>query len=92
MTKVVNVHCQAYDVFIGRPTIFGNPFKIGKDGTRAEVIAKYRTRFYNMILDSDFRQSVSALKGKTLGCFCSPQPCHGDVIVEYLEGELCTDK
>lgn len=85
MTKVVNTKVEKCDIFIGRPSKFGNPFRIGKDGTRAEVISKYRSRFYNMILDSNFRQSVNELKGKTLGCFCKPLPCHGDVIVEYLE-------
>ena len=32
-----------------------------------------------------FRQRIHALKGKRLGCFCKPYPCHGDIIKEYLD-------
>jgi hypothetical protein len=47
MTTVVNrKQTQAYDVYIGRPTLFGNPFRVGTDGTRDEVIAKFRTWFH----------------------------------------------
>jgi len=86
-TKVVNKkHGIAFDVYIGRPSIFGNPFVIGKDGTREEVIQKYRQLLhYKLKTDAKFKAKVDALKGKTLGCFCAPAPCHGDVLVEYLE-------
>ena len=40
-TVVVNKRLEKCDIYIGRPSLFGNPFKIGKDGTRAEVIEKY---------------------------------------------------
>ena len=87
LTKVVNKHTEKYDVYIGRPTIFGNPFAIGRDGDRAEVIIKYRKYFNERIQnDTEFKERVLALKGKTLGCYCKPLPCHGDAIVEYLEG------
>jgi hypothetical protein len=36
--------------------------------------------------DAVFRNRILVLKGKTLGCFCKPNPCHGDVIAEYLDG------
>ena len=73
---------------ICRPGIFGNPFSIGKDGTREEVIAKYRVYFYDRIAnDPVFRRAVEGLRGYYLGCWCSPLACHGDVIVEYLERE-----
>ena len=42
-TRVVNINKEIYDVYIGRPSKWGCPFVIGKDGTRKEVIAKYRT-------------------------------------------------
>ena len=54
----------------------------GKDGTREEVIEKFR----DWIKDQDLlMQEIESLRGKTLGCWCSPQPCHGDVIVKILE-------
>jgi len=87
MTTLVNIkHKNAYDVYIGRASIFGNPFLIGRDGTRKQVVEKYREYFYNKLKDPIFAGKVSLLKGKILGCFCAPLSCHGDVIIEYLEG------
>jgi hypothetical protein len=72
---------------IDRTGPFGNPFKIGVDGDRVQVIEKYRKWFYEKILtDTDFRDKIHDLKGKVLGCYCYPLPCHGMVIIEYLEG------
>ena len=74
------VHCkrEPYDVYIGRPSKWGNPFTIGKDGTRDEVIAKYRVHLHESGLIAD----IEELRGKTLGCWCAPKPCHGDVLAE----------
>jgi len=86
-TKVVNKRAAAYDTYIGRGSVFGNPYKIGEDGNRRDVIERYREYFYDRIgVDPAFRHQVLALKGQVLGCFCAPQACHGDVIVEFLEG------
>lgn len=78
------VHCKKskYDVYIGRPSKWGNPFAIGEDGTRQEVIEKYRAwiKTQKHLLDS-----LEELRGKVLGCWCSPQPCHGDVLTELLK-------
>ena len=75
------VHCkrEAYDVYIGRPSKWGNPFAIGKDGTREQVIAKYRQW---LIKQTVLMAALPELTGKTLGCWCAPQACHGDVLVE----------
>lgn len=75
------VHCkkQRYDVYIGRPSKWGNPFVIGKDGSRADVIAKYREYVLGR---KDLMQDIGELKGKVLGCWCSPSACHGDVLAE----------
>lgn len=73
------------DVYIGRPSLFSNPFVIGEDGTRAEVLAKFKTYFYKRLQsDEVFRQAVEGLRGKRLVCWCKPLPCHGDTIVEWL--------
>ncbi len=86
MTTVVNVKKEHCDVYIGRPGPFGNPFRIGTDGDREQVINKYREWFYNKLKDEAFRGKIETLKGKRLGCWCKPLNCHGDIIVEYLEG------
>lgn len=81
-TKVVNIHYdKIYDVYIGRPSIWGNPYKIGINGTREEVLKKYR----EYILGSSKRFLLPDLKGKVLGCFCKPLACHGDVLIKLLE-------
>lgn len=85
-TTVVNLRKENYDIYIGRGSIFGNPFVIGKDGTREEVIKKYKEWFYEKVKNLVFRKKVYNLIGKRLGCFCKPQACHGDVIIEFLEG------
>lgn len=83
--RVVNRHTDNYDVYIGRPTIYGNPYVVGKHGSRGECVELFRDYFYvRLETDKKFREAVDALKGKVLGCSCKPQACHGDVIVEYL--------
>ena len=85
MTKVVNKYREAYDVYIGRPSQFGNPFSVKKYG-REGCIKKYREYFYKRIKeDVKFKEEVLKLKDKVLGCFCKPLACHGDVIKEYLD-------
>ena len=86
-TKVINRKLRiGFEVYIGRPSVFGNPFRGGRDGTRDEVIEKYRVWLLRRLkTDAKFRAQVDALKGKALGCWCAPARCHGDVLVEYLE-------
>ena len=85
MSAVVNLRKDRFDVYIGRGSIFGNPFRIGEDGSRDQVIAKYRVWFYEKLTtDAIFRAKVEALKDKRLGCYCKPLACHGDVIVAFL--------
>ena len=83
--KVVHCRRSKHDTYIGRPSKWGNPFEIGKDGTRDEVIAKYRA----WIMTQDkLLDSLHELVGKTLGCWCSPQACHGDVLVELANATV----
>ena len=82
LTTVVNLYKDNYDIYIGRGSKWGNPYIIGKDGTREEVINKYK----EYILSSpNLMTSLSELKGKVLGCFCKPQKCHGDILVELTD-------
>jgi hypothetical protein len=94
ITKVVNKKSgEKFDVYIGRPSVFGNPYVAGKDGTRDEVIEKYRLYLHERIkTDAKFKAQVDGLKGLRLGCFCAPAHCHGDVLVEYLDGNLVEQK
>lgn len=67
-------------VYIGRGSKWGNPFIIGKDGNREEVVDKY----CEWICDnSSLLKDIHELKGKDLVCFCSPLLCHG-MVLEYL--------
>lgn len=84
-TTVVNVYRHPFDVRITRPGPFGNPFKIGPGCTRDQCIERFREYFLErMDRDPEFAAAVLRLRGKVLGCVCKPQPCHGDVIAEFL--------
>lgn len=65
-------------VYVGRPTKWGNPFVIGRDGSRAEVIAKYEERLRASPL---MMRELAELRGKSLVCWCAPLPCHADVLL-----------
>ena len=82
--RMLVVHCkrEAYDVYIGRPSKWGNPFAIGEDGTRAEVIEKYRAW---IVQQPHLMAALHELKGKRLGCWCAPRACHGDVLAELAD-------
>ena len=77
--RVVHKSREPFTHYIGRPSIFGNPFVTGRDGTRDEVIRKFdmwaRT-------DPKVMRAIEALPyDAVLGCFCAPKTCHGDMIV-----------
>ena len=98
-TRVVNIRKESCDVYIGRAGqgkdgYFGNPFRLEATMTRGGTLDRYRKYFYyRLSTDEKFRRRSGELKGKTLGCFCKPNPCHGDIIKEYLERmEGCTDE
>jgi hypothetical protein len=69
----------AGSAYIGRPTKWGNRFHEGKDGSRAEIIAKYRTWLADQ---PELLASLHELRGRDLVCWCAPEPCHGDVLLE----------
>lgn len=80
--KVVNRYKEKFTVNIMRPTIFGNPFVIGRDGTRDEVVAKYeamtRDKHHNELWFAIYDLPEDAV----LGCCCAPRACHGNAIVK----------
>jgi Domain of unknown function (DUF4326) len=69
-------------VYIGRPSIWGNPFVIGKDGSRADVIAKYERW---LVQQPTLVVQLDRLRGRHL-VWCAPQPCHGDVLLRLANG------
>lgn len=79
MPRVVHNKRESYDVYIGRPSKWGNPFVVGRDGTREEVIAKFG-RY--LLSNDELMVALPELRGKTLGCWCAPKPCHGDYLLE----------
>lgn len=71
----------ANTVYVGRPTVWGNPFHVGKQGAAAECVRAYErwlmTQMPQLLLD--IRQE---LRGKNLCCWCPlDQPCHADVLL-----------
>ena len=86
MSLVVNKRTtEPYDVYIGRPSQWGNPFVIGLDGTREEVIEKYR--IWLMSQPELIEKAKEELKGKRLACWCAPLACHGDILSEIANNE-----
>lgn len=85
------VHCKKshHDVYIGRPSKWGNPFKSGVDGTRSEVIAMYEEHILN---SPDLLAALKELDGKILGCWCKPKSCHGDVLVKLVKQYVSNKK
>lgn len=81
---VVNKYKEPFDEYIGRGSKWGNPFPITDTDTRELVIAKYKKYLWEQVNSSCGKITVDdilSLRGKRLGCFCKPKPCHGDVIV-----------
>jgi hypothetical protein len=64
---------------------FANPFKIGKDGTRDDVIQKYKIYITDKLKNNiSLQKELIGMKNKNLGCWCFPEPCHGNVLLELI--------
>ena len=90
LTVVVNKRTHKpseNDVYIGRPSMWGNPYIIGRDGlTRDAAVARYRAYMRNKVLRNPaWMRALQKLQGKTLICYCKPHACHGDILVELIE-------
>lgn len=82
MPRVLNKRTDkipADAVYIGRPSKWGNPFVIGKDGDREAVVLKHLNWLKGQ--PAIVEQARRELKGRDLVCFCSPQSCHGDLLL-----------
>jgi hypothetical protein len=90
VTSVVNLNKEDYDVYIGRGSKWGCPYTIIKDrptlakeivDSKEEALSKYKEY---VLASPELMESLDELEGKTLGCFCKPLQCHGDVLLELL--------
>lgn len=97
-TKIVNRRTEKFDVNIARPTKWGNIFTHLKGRktlipveTREQAVDEYRN--YMLVERHDLLIQLPELIGKRLGCWCAPELCHGDVLVELIElyqaGGIC---
>lgn len=90
MTTLANIkRGEEYDVFIGRPSKWGNPFSHlsstlaqYKASDRIEAVEKYRQW---ILTQPQLLADLEELRGKRLGCFCTPKLCHGHILIELLE-------
>lgn len=89
MCKVVHCKREQYDVYIGRPSKWGNPYTHIQDGktlakyivpTREDAVEAYR-KYIEEGEGQHLLKDLEELKGKVLGCWCSPKACHGDVLI-----------
>lgn len=76
---------EPYDIYIGRPSVWGNPFKVGFNGDR-DLVIDLHARW--IVQQEDLMAQIHDLRGKVLGCFCSPKRCHGEILVRLANGEL----
>jgi hypothetical protein len=67
-------------VYVGRPSKWGNPYLVGRDGTREEVIQKYEEW---LVQNEELMGQLEELQGKDLICWCAPEACHGDVLLKW---------
>lgn len=89
MTTVVHFRKAPYDIYIGRPSKWGNPHPTNvvcplcnRHHTRSEAIQLYEA---HILSSPDLLAALPELKDKRLGCWCAPKACHGDVLVKLLQ-------
>lgn len=71
--------------FPSKASIWANPFKVGDD--RDSCVELYRKYITSKIREEPEKYDLSVLRGKTLGCWCKPDACHGDVLVELVNAD-----
>jgi hypothetical protein len=81
-TRVVHCKKSSYDVYIGRPSKWGNPYRLKKGESRNVCVARYREW---LMSQPELLAAIGELRGKVLGCWCKPLKCHGDVLAELAD-------
>ena len=89
MARLVHCKKEKYDIYIGRPSLWGNPFS-HKDGTLAtykvDTVEEAISRYEQWVMEQpEILEAIYNLNDEAvLGCWCYPKPCHGDVILKIL--------
>lgn len=84
-TRVVHCKRERFDVYIGRPSKWGNPFVLTDpkdDALRADVLERYEAWLRKQ---PHLMSTLHEFRGKTLGCWCAPKACHGDVLARLAD-------
>lgn len=81
------VHCkkEPYDVYVGRPSIWGNPFPLERESERLAVYYKYKEW---LLTQPELLRQIPSLRGKVLGCWCAPKLCHGNLLADLADQEM----
>lgn len=73
------------EIYPKQASPFANPYKIGKHGTREQVLQKYRVYILEKLeKELSLKKELESLKCKNLECWCHPEPCHGDILLELI--------
>lgn len=98
-TKVVKIQRgeDSCDIYIGNTcnedgwdfhrSKWANPFPSSKYGKESSL-ERYRTYISVRIKADPITYDLEELRGKTLGCWCKPEACHGDILIELLNGSV----
>jgi hypothetical protein len=68
-----------------KDSVWCNPYKISKTMTREQSLIKYEEHLRMLLEDDNIMEEFKKLRGKTLGCWCHPEKCHGDIIIKLLD-------
>ncbi|MGH7744302.1 MAG: DUF4326 domain-containing protein [Candidatus Dormibacteria bacterium] len=78
---VVHSMREPYDVYIGRPSKWGNPYVLKRGGPSREVILRLYEEY--LLRTPSLFDALGELEGKKLGCYCAPKLCHGDILAKW---------
>ena len=73
-------------MYVGRPSIYGNPFPIGPDG-RDACVARYEEWLHQPEQAGLRQRAIEELHGRDLVCWCAPHACHADVLLDLVNPE-----
>jgi hypothetical protein len=84
---VVNIReTDAYDVYIGRGSKWGNPFELRDYAYDRDYVLELYER--HLMQSPELLASLHELTGKVLGCYCAPKKCHGDILVRLANNVI----
>lgn len=90
-TTVTHVLHEPYDIYIGRPSIFGSPFWITRKRSRIKALRLYAKFLFNEPDGRNILRRVGELRGLRLGCYCAPLACHGHILAALSDKVITED-